>query len=142
MRSFAGAADNNPRAGLHVCVALTICLAVNLNLTVLINSPPRKAMSGFGAWFFAAPLLSEVSCPVKSWGLGLTLSSVSRFKVLRNSGALRSFLRSSLLRQAILTDVLGRHCLRTNRSLPSGAPCSGILWNLRFPQMRTSSRVD
>jgi len=25
----------------------------------LINVPPRKAMSGFGAWLFAAPLLNE-----------------------------------------------------------------------------------
>ena len=37
-----------------LCVALAIGRAVNAKLTVLINVPPRKAMSGFGAWLFAA----------------------------------------------------------------------------------------
>ena len=62
-----------------LCVALAIGRAVNAKLTVLINVPPRKAMSGFGAWLFAAP------CPVKLWGLGLTVSSTSGFKVLFKS---------------------------------------------------------
>ena len=68
-----------------LCVAFAIGRAVNAKLTVLINVPPRKAMSGFGAWLFAAPLLNEVSCPVKLWGLGLTVSSTSGFKVLFKS---------------------------------------------------------
>ena len=68
-----------------LCLALAIGHAVNAKLTLLITEPPRKAMSGFGAWLFAAPLLNEVSCPVKLWGLGLTASSTSGFQVLFKS---------------------------------------------------------
>ena len=68
-----------------LCLALAIGHAVNAKLTLLITEPARKAMSGFGAWLFAAPLLNEVSCPVKLWGLGLTASSTSGFKVLFKS---------------------------------------------------------
>ena len=68
-----------------LCLALAIGHAVNAKLTLLITELPRKAMSGFGAWLFAAPLLNEVSCPVKLWGLGLTASSTSGFKVLFKS---------------------------------------------------------